>query len=158
MNPITSIAIGIVVAGVAGVAGFGKGYVAGKADVQQQWDQEKTKQYAEYAKAQDEARQREQEMQAAADKLRKDKNAEIRDINARHTGILNSLRDRSDRATTEASGLPNAANACAGSTGAELARGDAEFLAGYATDAARLEAAYEQCITQYDEVRKKFIK
>jgi hypothetical protein len=158
MNPITSIAIGIVVAGVAGVAGFGKGYVAGKADVQQQWDQEKTKQYAEYAKAQDEARQREQEMQAAADKLRKDKNAEIRDINARHTGILNSLRNRSDRATTEASGLPNAANACAGSTGAELARGDAEFLAGYATDAARLEAAYEQCITQYDEVRKKFIK
>ena len=158
MNPITSIAIGIVVAGVAGVAGFGKGYVAGKADVQQQWDQEKTKQYAEYAKAQDEARQREQEMQAAADRLRKDKDAQIKDINARHTGILNSLRDRSDRATTEASGLPNAANACAGSTGAELARGDAEFLAGYATDAARLEAAYEQCITQYDEVRKKFIK
>jgi len=156
MNPITSVAIVIVVAGVAGVGGFGKGYVAGKADVQQQWDQEKTKQYAEYAKAQDEARQREQEMQATADKLRKDKDAQIKDINARHTGILNSLRDRPDRATTDTSAMSGAANACAGSTGAELARGDAEFLAEYATDVAKLEAAFAQCITQYDEVRKKF--
>jgi hypothetical protein len=158
MNIFTNIAIGIVIASVAGIGGFSKGYLSGKEKVQQQWDQEKTKQYAEYAKAQDEARQREQEMQAAADKLRKDKNAEIRDINARHTGILNSLRDRPDRATTDTSAMSGAANACAGSTGAELARGNAEFLAEYATDAAKLEAAFDQCVTQYDEVRKKFIK
>lgn len=152
MNPITSVAILIVVGSVAGVAGYGKGYYAGKADTQQAWDKEKAEQYAAYAKGQEEARQREQEMQAAADKLRKDKDAQIRDINARSIAIANSLRDRPER-TAKDGAMPDTARSCSGATGAELARRDAEFLAGYSTDAARTSAALEQCINQYNQIR-----
>ena len=152
MNPITNIAIGIVIASVAGIGGYSKGYLSGKATVQQQWDKEKAEQYAAYAKGQEEARQREQEMQAAADKLRRDKDAEIRNINARSIGLIASLRDRPDRAT-ENGAMPDTARSCSGSTGAELAKRDAEFLAGYSTDAARIDAALEQCIKQYNQVR-----
>ena len=39
-------------------------------------------------------------------------------------------------------------------TGAGLSRGDAEFLARYAADAARTREALDQCVRQYDEVRR----
>ena len=53
---------------------------------------------------------------------------------------LDGLRDR------PAVRLPEAARAaCNGSTGAELARGDAVFLAGYSADAAALQADLKAC-------------
>jgi hypothetical protein len=59
MNPY--VIIGVVFAvGVAG--GLYKGHRLGKAEVQQQWDKEKAEQYAAYAKAQEEARKKEQEL------------------------------------------------------------------------------------------------
>ena len=153
MNP--WVILGFVLAvGAAAGGGYYKGNSAGKAEVQQAWDKEKAEQYAAYAKGQEEARKREQEMQAAADKLRREKDAEIRNINARATALTNSLRDRQERPSQNGT-ASGTTRSCAGASGAELAKGDGEFLAGYAADAARLEAALDQCVKQYNAVRQK---
>lgn len=151
MNP--WVLLGFVVAlGVASATGYYKGHEHGAAKVQQAWDKEKAEQYAAYAKAQEEARQKEQELQAAADKLRREKDAEIKNINARNTALANSLRDRQER-PAENGAVSGASRSCGGATGKELARSDGEFLAGYAADAARLQAALDQCIKQYNAAK-----
>ena len=153
MNP--WVILGFVLAiGAAAGGGYYQGNTAGRAVIQQAWDKEKAEQYAAYAKGQEEARQREREMQQAADKLRREKDAQIRDINARATALTNSLRDRQERPSKDGS-VSGTARSCAGSSGAELAKGDGEFLAGYSADAARLQAALDQCVKQYNAVRQK---
>jgi hypothetical protein len=153
MNPWVILAFVLAIGAAAG-GGYYKGNSAGKAEVQAEWAKEKAEQYAAYAKAQEEARAREQEMQAAADKLRKEKDAQIKDINARATALTNSLRNRQER-PAESSTVSSAARSCGGASGAELAKGDGEFLAGYAADAARLQAALDQCVKQYNAVRQR---
>ena len=153
MNP--WVILGFVLAiGAAAGGGYYKGNSAGRAEVQQAWDKEKAEQYAAYAKGQEEARKREQEMQQAADKLRREKDAEIRDINARTIALSNSLRDRAERPAQNGS-VSGTPRSCSGASGAELAKGDGEFLAGYSADAARLQAALDQCVKQYNAVRQK---
>jgi len=153
MNPWVILAFVLAIGAAAG-GGYYKGNSAGKAEVQAEWAKEKAEQYAAYAKAQEEARAREQEMQAAADKLRREKDAQIKDINARATALTNSLRNRQER-PAESSTVSSAARSCGGASGAELAKGDGEFLAGYAADAARLQAALDQCVKQYNTARQK---
>ena len=138
--------------GAAAGGGYYQGHEHGSAKVQQAWDKEKAEQYAAYAKGQEEARQKEQELQAAADKLRREKDAEIRNINARATALANSLRNRPERAAQN-DPVSGAARSCSGASGKELARSDGEFLAGYAADAARLQAALDQCIKQYNAAK-----
>jgi alkanesulfonate monooxygenase SsuD/methylene tetrahydromethanopterin reductase-like flavin-dependent oxidoreductase (luciferase family) len=152
MNPY--VIIGVVFAvGVAGAGGLYKGHRLGKAEVQQQWDKEKAEQYAAYAKAQEEARKKEQELQAQADQLRKESYEQIKDINARSDRLINSLRQRPER-STQTSSVSNTAESCSGASGAELASRDAIFLAGYSADAQRLQAALDTCIKQYETLRK----
>jgi hypothetical protein len=154
MNPYLILG-GILAIGLAAGGGYYKGNSAGKSEVQQAWDKEKAEQYAAYAKGQEEARQREQELQANADKLRKEKDAEIRNINARATALANSLRDRQTR-PTQTSAVPSAASvgssAC---TGKQLYREDSEFLVGIAREADELRIALNQCYKQYNAVRQK---
>lgn len=151
MNP--WVILGFVVAlGVASATGYYKGHEHGAAKVQQAWDKEKAEQYAAYAKGQEEARKKEQELQAAADKLRREKDAQIREINARATALSNSLRDRPER-PAQTDTVSSVARSCSGASGKELARSDGEFLAGYAADAARLQAALDQCIKQYNAAK-----
>ena len=148
----TYVIIGVVFAvGVAG--GLYKGHKLGKAEVQQAWDKEKAEQYAAYAKAQEEARKKEQELQAQADQLRKESYEQIKDINARSDRLINSLRQRPERPTQTGS-VSSPSESCGGASGKELARGDGEFLAGYAADAARLQVSLETCIKQYEALRK----
>lgn len=156
MNP--WVILGFVLAiGAAAGGGYYKGNSAGRAEVQQAWDKEKAEQYAAYAKGQEEARKREQEMQQAADRLRREKDAEIRDINARTIALSNSLRDRQERPASNNS-VSGAPRSCAGASGAELAKGDGEFLAGYSADAAKLAKALELCTAQYEAVRAELLK
>jgi hypothetical protein len=152
MNP--WVILGFVLAvGAAAGGGYYKGNSAGKSEVQQQWDKEKAEQYAAYAKGQEEARKREQEMQGAADKLRREKDAEIKNINARATALANSLRDRQIR-PTETSAVPSTASAGPSAcTGKELYREDGEFLVRVAREADELRAALKQCYKQYESVR-----
>lgn len=135
-------------------AGHYQGDTAGQAKVQQQWDKEKAEQLSAYAMAQEEARMREQALQAGADKLRQEKDREIREINARATGLLASVQQRPDR-PIEASGVSTNTGACVGASGSELAKGDAIFLVGYSTDVAKLQAALDQCVSQYESIKKR---
>ena len=135
--------------------GYWRGNEAGQAFVQQQWDQEKAKQMAEYAENQRIAREKEQAMQLAANNIRKEKDNEIRNLNARATALTNSLRDRPSRSTAETSSVPNTTSngsTATGCTGKELYRPDGEFLAREAARGDELRILLKQCYKQYQEV------
>lgn len=84
-------------------------------------------------------------------KLQEEKKREIANINARHAAVISSLRNRPERAPDFKPSVPETPSACTGVSGAELARGDGEFLAGYSADAAKLAKALKQCEQQYNE-------
>ena len=154
MNP--WLILGAVLAiGAAAVGGYHTGKESGMAEVQQAWDKEKTAQYAQYAKAMEESVEIQQQLQMGADKLRQEKDREIRDITARNTALANSLRDRQSRPTADSSAVPSAPgvgqSAC---TGKQLYREDGEFLVGVAREADELRAALKQCYAQYDAARQ----
>lgn len=151
MNPF--FLLGAVLAvGIAGGVGYWKGDEAGQAYVQQQWDKEKARLADEYAKNLQEQREKEREAQAVADKTREQKDREIREANARNTALLNSLRDRPER--PKDGGVPESAGTCSAASGAQLAKGDGEFLARYSADADRLQRELNHCITQYNQIKK----
>jgi hypothetical protein len=152
MNPYL-IAGAVIAVAVAGAGGYVKGSAAGKAEVQAQWDQEKAKLAEEYAKAQAVAREKEQQLQAQADKLREESYEQIKDINARSDRLIDSLRKRPERPATPAGAVSSTASSCSGASGAELDRANGEFLARYAADAARLQSALDTCVRQYEAVR-----
>lgn len=154
MNP--WVILGFVLAiGAAAGGGYYKGNSAGRAEVQQAWDKEKAEQYAAYAKGQEEARKHEQEMQQAADRLRREKDAQIRNIDARATALSNSLRDRSSRPTETNTMSGTTSTGSAACSGKELHREDGEFLVGIAAEADRLKTALDQCVKQYNAARQK---
>lgn len=156
MNPWFLLGAALAVA-AAGAGGLYKGHELGMAEVQQAWDKEKTEQYAAHAAAQEAARQKEQKLQSSADKLRKEKDREIRDLHARATALANSVRERPSRPTLEASAVPSTAEArpaAAGCTGKELYRADGEFLAGEAARADETRLLLKQCREQYETVVK----
>ncbi len=151
MNPYF-IAGSVVAIVMAYGVGHWQGDDAGQAKVQAKWDQEKAKLAEEYASSVAKMREKEQAMTEASAAIMEKKNHELREINARATALSNSLRYRSER--TESSNVSSTASSCGGSSGKELARGDGEFLAGYAADAARLQAALNQCLEQYEAIRR----
>lgn len=156
MNPWLILGFVLAVA-AAGGAGLYQGRELGMAEVQQKWDRERAAQEAEYAAAQAAAREKEQELQASADSLRKEKDREIRDLNARAVALSNSLRDRPSRPAPEASTLPSTASVgcpvpvC---TGTGLSKEDAGFLAGEAARGDELRALLKQCHAQYEAIRQ----
>ena len=133
-------------------AGHWQGDDAGQAKVQAQWDKEKAKQMAEYAENMRLAREKEQALQQGANNLREEKDRELKKVADTNRILLGSLRNRPER-PAEGSAVSSTASACSGATGAQLAKGDAEFLAGYSADAASLKAALDQCVKQYESLR-----
>lgn len=101
-----------------------------------------------------EAANREIEAQAVRSlaEAQEKRNVEVAQINRNHAAVVDGLRKRPERPAVS-SKVPSAPAACVGTTGAELARGDAEFLAGYSADAAKLEAALNQCEAAYNALR-----
>ena len=154
MNPWMILAA-VIAIGAAAAGGYHTGKESGMAEVQQAWDKEKTAQYAQYAKAMEESVEKQQQLQMGADKLRQEKDREIRDITARNTALANSLRDRQSRPAANSSTVSSAASvgqsAC---TGKQLYREDGEFLVGVAREADELRAALKQCYAQYDAARQ----
>jgi hypothetical protein len=156
MNPWLILGFVLAVA-AAGGAGLYQGHELGVAEVQQKWDKERAAQLAEHAAAQAAAREKEQELQASADLLRKDKDREIRDLNARTAALTNSLRDRPSRPTAETSTVSSTASAGCPTpvcTGAGLSREDALFLTGEAARGAEAVALLKQCYAQYQAIRQ----
>lgn len=153
MNPwfISGSLIAIILA--AG-AGYFQGSEHGKASVQALWDKEKAAQYAEYAKAQEEARQKEQELQANADQLRREKDAEIRNLNARTVALTNSLQQRPSSSTQASTVSGSSGVGQSGCTPRQLYRESAEDFVKVAIEADSLRLALKQCYAQYDSLRK----
>jgi hypothetical protein len=155
MNPWLILGFVLAVA-AAGGAGMYQGREFGMASVQQKWDRERAAQEAEYAMAQEEARAKEQALQANADAIRQEKDREIRNLNARATALANSVRDRPERPTTQASTVSGTASAGCPTpvcTGAGLSREDALFLTGEAARGAEAVALLKQCYAQYEAIR-----
>lgn len=111
---------------------------------------------AEYTKklleASELARERERTMVESADKLRKDKDAQIANLNGRLSAALDGLRQRPQRPSPGQSPAPSCD--CSGATGSSLSREDAEFLVREAARADKLRSALDQCYKQYDSVRQ----
>jgi hypothetical protein len=110
---------------------------------------------AQYAAAQEAAREKEQRMQAAADQLREDKDAQIRTITNRLNSVVAQLRSRPERPSVS-SITPDAriGLVATGCSGAELYREDGEFLIREAARAEVIKEGYKQCTKQYESVRK----
>jgi len=126
-------------------------YRAGSASTQAKWDAQIAQQALETQKLVEDARERERELQEAAEKLRKAKNAEIHDLATKLADALDGLRNRPRRPSE--SDLPSTSTTGAGCTGANLYREDAAFLTREANRADRLLADLRQCQEQYAKAR-----
>ena len=95
------------------------------------------------------------ELQQSFDNIQKDKDAKIKNLNARVASLTRSLQERPSR--PESSGVPDNSRVeetPEGATGAQLYRQDGEFLA---REAARAELIREElltCYKSYDTAKK----
>lgn len=152
-NP-TLILAAILAIAISGGLGYYSGHANGKKSVQQAWDAERAEMAIAKAESEKQAREKEAALQAAANRLRKAKDDEIKSINARADAILDSLRDRQARDATNE--MPNDTGiGPGGCTGKELYRQDSEFLVRLAREADEITAAYKQCFEQYEKIRKE---
>ena len=87
-------------------------------------------------------RDKEHQYQADADQIRKEKDAQIRDINSKLVDAVSELRKRPGRATEASDGQ--------GCNGSRLYAEDAEFLVREAARADQIRAGLEACYRQYD--------
>lgn len=156
----TWIALGLAAATVAAFVGvavtaYKVGYEKGTAEVKAEWEAEKSRIAAAHAEEIAKAMQRERMLIETNQRLKQEYHNEISRITTKHRRIADGVRNRPEtRAGTR--GVPEGATAGVGCTGAGLARADAEFLIGYAADAAKVQAALEQCIAQYNKVMESF--
>lgn len=100
------------------------------------------------------ARQREKELLAVMQQSSQEYNDEIQRVTAKHDNIVDSLRNHPSTRTNNDRGVPESTSTDVGCTGKGLARADAEFLTGYAADAAKLQAALNSCKERYNSVMK----
>lgn len=131
---------------------YKRGERAGMATVQQAWHAETARRAARVVEAQTEARATEQALVKHAADIERKKNATLSTINAAHAAELERLRNRPDvRAADRPGEAASPAATGVGCTGAGLAGPDADFLAGYAADAGRLQAELARCTAAYDK-------
>jgi hypothetical protein len=88
-------------------------------------------------------------LQESANKLQEAQNAKTETDRLRIAALAGELRNRPERPAA----VPATAGPTQNCSGAGLYRSDGEFLAWYATEAARVAAALERCEAQYNEVR-----
>lgn len=138
---------------VGGAWLYRTGFTKGAASVRAEWDAERAAQLAALAEQQMKARQREKALTDALEQQRLERRREVDRIVREHQRIVDGLRNRPEARASDG-GVPEGAAAGVGCTGQGLARGDAEFLAGYSADAARLQSALNACQAAYDEVRR----
>lgn len=129
------------------------GFDRGASSVQAKWDAETIRLEAAARKAEKDARDREQQLQAQADQRLKDAQIENSRLNDRVRDLALSLRNRAAR-PAPGSELPQAPGVeSAKCTGSGLYRDDAEFLVGLARDADQTRNALNQCVEQYNSLR-----
>ena len=155
MNPWLILAAVLAIGSAAGT-GYVKGREAGQAKVQAAWDAERLQQQEAHNKALRESIDKQQALQLGADQLRLEKDRETRELAARNTALVNSLRSRPERPTTATGAVSGAAQSGAGGcTPRELYRQDSEVVVGLAREADEIRLALKQCYAQYEAVRIK---
>lgn len=102
-------------------------------------------------KAEAEARQKEQALQTNADKLRREKDAEIKNANARAVALANSLQHRNARPSGDMPETSDARPVATGCSGSGLYRQDGEFLVGEAAAGRQCQAFLRECRAAYDK-------
>lgn len=112
-----------------------------------EWTARIEKERADAAQA---ARTEEQAKQEKANAILTKQSADLRRINQRLLSDLSELRNRPER-SAGVSEAPRAS--CAGGTGAELSRPDAEFLAGEAARADEIRAGLVACYGYLDALK-----
>ena len=90
-------------------------------------------------------REKEHQYQADADKIRKEKDAQINAINSQLVDAISSLRSRPSSATKTVNGQD-----C---NGAALSAPDAEFLIREAARADQIRVGLQACYQQYDSLK-----
>jgi hypothetical protein len=136
-------AIRILLVVLAGIGAWAHGYDAGKDKVQAKWD-------AAVAEASKKLQAEKDRLRAAEDQLRKTHAEELASVNGRLDAALAGLRNRPPRPA----GVPETPRAsCQGANGPELAGVHAEFLARYAAQAAKQDAALAACYASIDAAR-----
>ncbi len=147
----------LLTAGVAGGVGYTYGHSSGKAVVQQQWDADKAAVAQAVADELTRIRRKEADLQANADKLRKDKDEALHAANARADALVKRLRDRPSR-PIQAAGVPpdtGPAGAAEGCTGAQLYREDGEAYVGEARLANEVQEYLRMYYEAYKELREQ---
>ena len=96
-----------------------------------------------------EARNRDKSLLEASERLRKDRDAKVKDLNRKLQSVNAELQQRKERDSRESTNT----TACSGATGAELSRQDAEFLVREATRADEVVVQLNYCIAQYNKLR-----
>jgi hypothetical protein len=122
--------------------------------IQMKWDAERAATQAAHAEELLKARQQEQALQSAMNRLKQEKHREATRLANDYAAVINSLHDRPE-ARAGTGGVPEGAAAGVGCTGAGLAKRDGEFLARYGADAARLQLALNACQAAYNQVREQ---
>jgi hypothetical protein len=97
------------------------------------------------SKAEKAIRDKEHQYQSDADKIRTDKDAQIKVINTQLVDAISQLRSRPSNATKTINGQD-----C---NGAALSAPDAEFLVREAARADEIRVALEACYKQYDSIK-----
>jgi hypothetical protein len=97
------------------------------------------------SKAEKTVRDKEHQYQSDADKIRTDKDAQIKAINTQLVDAVSQLRSRSSNATKTITGQD-----CNGAT---LSAPDAEFLIREAARADEIRIGLEACYKQYDSIK-----
>lgn len=98
------------------------------------------------------ARNKERALSVRIGEIEQGKINEIATIRAAYSDELGRLQQRANRKPTGTGPAPAPVTACQGSTGAELSREDAIFLAGEAARADEQRAALSACYQAYDSV------
>ena len=120
-----------VIYAITAVILFGTGFIGGCQH--EQSAQEKT------------VRTKEHQYQADADKIRTDKDAQIKVINSQLVDAISQLRSRTSRTAETTNGK--------GCNGASLYAEDAEFLVREASRADEIKVGLEACYKQYDAIK-----
>ncbi len=136
---------------------FARGDKAGAARVQAMWDAERTRQLADQAKREREARATETALRAQIDTNRRKSDAKLHAMAVERDRALDELRNRPERPTAIAGGAVPASPGAdrppePGCTGAGLYRPDAAFLVREAASAAELREHLRACYAHADAI------
>lgn len=151
--PTWPIAAGTLVIGLVAGAYVDHNIMAGRIDKMTAAHAETLRQ-REVKRAADEAtaRSNERQMTEAIGLIEQGKTDEIARIRNAAADTVARLQNRPDRQPARTGGVPQAATACKGATGAELSRQDATVAVGIARDADEQREALKACYAAYDSI------